>query len=158
MRRCWRGKGRQAGGQVGGVRGRGSAHITGSIIGRERSLTESAASSLTERCVSTSLDPLQAAGDIFNFPPTSDLRNAPLPTYRYHTPAPLPFIQACSASHYLYLKCRSILTHQKHMSATHVRMCGQGAHGRVRARKHTSTAVPSNSLTFQFETQYVGSL
>lgn len=101
--------------------------------------------------MSTSLDPLQAAGDIFNFPLTSGPRNSPLPTYRYHTPTPLSFIQFCSASHYLYLKCRSILTHQKHMSATHVRTYGSPGQRRVRAHRHTRALMYSNSLTFSLK-------
>lgn len=68
-----------------------------------------------------------------------------LPTYRFHTPPPLPFIHSCSASHYLYLKFRSRLTHQKHMLAAYLCMCRAYRSCRVHASigtcdlKHTDS-------------------
>lgn len=68
-----------------------------------------------------------------------------LPTYRFHTPPPLPFIHSCSASHYLYLKFRSRLSHQKHMLAAYLCMCGAYRSCRVHASvgtcdlKHTDS-------------------
>lgn len=50
---------------------------------------------------------------IFSSPPIDTIRCA----------LSLSSIHPCSASHYLYLKCRSILTHQKHMLATHTHTC-----------------------------------
>lgn len=76
----------------------------------------------------------------------------PPPTYRFHTPPPLPFIHSRSASHYLYLKCRSRLTHQKHMLAAYVCTCGVYRSSRVHASVGTCDLKHTNSHYFSLKT------
>lgn len=97
--------------------------------------------------MSTPLDPLQAAADIFNFPSTSALRNAPLPTYGCHTSAPAPF-------HSLLL-CfpLSLFEMQIYIGSSETHVCSirsyvQLAERRACLQTHSTCVSYSNSLIF----------
>lgn len=95
------------------------------------------------------MDPLQATRDIFNLPPTSGLKNVPLPTYGYHTPPlhPPPFHSLLLCFPLSLFEMRIYIdSSETHVNYTHVHMCRL-----VHAHVHTCALMHANSLTFSLK-------